>query len=138
MNRPLRTLGLASVLSIVCIFSQVSAGEAATSISTSLKALDTDHDGTLDINEVKAAGAAVFDRLDRDHDGTLDARELKGHLSAKEFSAADTDHDGTVSKDEYLALVARRFEAATPTNDGTLGAKQLKSRSGRALLRLLK
>ena len=40
--------------------------------------------------------------------------------------------------DEYLAVVEQRFKAADPDNDGTLDAKELRSRSGRALLRLLK
>jgi Ca2+-binding EF-hand superfamily protein len=105
---------------------------------TSCRLFDPDHDGTVDLNEAKTAGAAVFDRLERDHDGTLDARELKGRLSAKELAAADPDHDGTLTKDEYLALVEKRFAAANPDNDGTLDSKELKSPSGRALLRLLK
>ena len=50
---------------------------------------DTDNDGTLDLAEVKKAGAALFAKLDPDHDGTLDARELRSRLSAKELAAAD-------------------------------------------------
>src|ERR1700722_431865 len=72
-----------------------------------LQTLDTDHDGTVDLDEAKAAASAVFDRLDRDHDGTLDLRESRGHLSAKDLAAADPDHDGTLSKDEYLAIVEK-------------------------------
>jgi Ca2+-binding EF-hand superfamily protein len=100
------------------------------------KKFDTDNDGTLDLNEVKKAGA-LFDKLDRDHDSTLDRRELRGRLSAKEFAAADPDKDGTLTKDEYLAAVEQRFKAADPDNDGTLDAKELSTPAGRALLRLL-
>jgi hypothetical protein len=100
--------------------------------------LDTDNDGTVDLAEAKKAASALFDRLDPDHDGTLDQRELRGRLSAKEIAAADPDKDGTLTKDEYLAVVEQRFKAANPDNDGTLDAKELSSRSGRALLRLLK
>jgi Ca2+-binding EF-hand superfamily protein len=132
MNKPIKT-GFA-VAAALFLFSQNPAGAA----DNVLKALDPDHDGTVDLNEAKAAGAAVFDRLERDHDGTLDARELKGRLSAKELAAADPDRDGTLTKDEYLAVVEKRFTAANPDNDGTLDAKELKSPSGRALLRLLK
>jgi Ca2+-binding EF-hand superfamily protein len=134
MYKPVKAIGLAMVLGTVCLFSQTSPGTAA----NVLQALDPDHDGTVDLNEAKTAGAAVFDRLERDHDGTLDARELKGRLSAKELAAGDPDHDGTLTKDEYLALVEKRFAAANPDNDGTLDSKELKSPSGRALLRLLK
>src|ERR1700759_933034 len=103
--------------------------------SRSLKMLDTDHDGTVDLAEAKSAASALFDKLDRDHDGTLDKRELRGRLNAKEFADADPDHDGTLTKDEYLALVERRFNAANSDSDGTLDAKELSSAVGRSLLR---
>jgi Ca2+-binding EF-hand superfamily protein len=103
-----------------------------------LAGLDTDHDGTVSLDEAKKAAEIVFDKLDRDHDGTLTKRELRGRLSAKEFAAADTDKDGTLSKDEYLALVERRIKAADADNDGTLTRQELKTKAGRQLLRLLK
>jgi hypothetical protein len=37
-----------------------------------------------------------------------------------------------------MALVARRFKAADAKNDGKIDADELKTRSGRALLVLLK
>jgi EF hand domain-containing protein len=104
---------------------------------STIQKFDTDNDDTLDLNEVKKAGGAVFDKLDRDHDGTLDRRELRGRLTAKEFAAADPDKEGTLTKDEYLAVVEHRFKAADPDNDGTLDAKELKTSAGRALLRLV-
>ena len=100
--------------------------------------LDTDNDGTLDLEEAKKAASALFDKLDRDRDGTLDRRELAGRLSVKELRAADPDNDGTLTKQEYLALVEQRFRAANPDNDGTIDAKELNSRAGKALLRLLR
>ena len=105
--------------------------------SKSIKMLDTDNDGTVDLAEAKKAASAVFDKLERDKDGTLDKRELSRRLSARELAAADPDHDGTLTKDEYLALVEQRFKAADPDNDGTLDAKELNTAAGRALLRLL-
>ena len=103
-----------------------------------LAGLDTDHDGTVSLDEAKKAAEAMFDKLDRDHDGTLTRRELRGRLSAKEFAAADTDKDGTLSKDEYLALVEQRFKAADADNDGTLTRQELKTKAGRQLLHLLR
>ena len=103
-----------------------------------LAALDTDHDGTVSLDEAKKAAEIVFDKLDRDHDGTLTARELRGRLSAREFTAADTDKDGTLSKDEYLAVVERRFKAADTDNDGTLSRRELRSKAGHQLLLLLR
>ncbi len=61
--------------------------------SDPVRAFDTDHDGTLDYNEVKNAASALFERLDRDHDGTLDRRELRRRLNGKELGAADPDHE---------------------------------------------
>ena len=75
---------------------------------SSIKTLDTDNDGTVDLAEAKKAASALFDRLERDKDGTLDKHELSGRLSAKEFAVADPDHDSTLTKDEYLAVVEQR------------------------------
>ena len=99
-----------------------------------LRSLDSDADGTVDLNEAKAAAARVFDRLDRDRDGTLDRHELRGRVSASDLAAADPDKDGTVDKNEYMAIVERRFKAADADNDGTLDLKELRSRAGRALV----
>jgi Ca2+-binding EF-hand superfamily protein len=127
------TLGLAVILGAA------SAGHAlaARPPASALQALDTDHDGTVDLNETRTAASALFDRLDGDRDGTLDQRELKGRLSAKQLAAADPDHDGTLTKAEYLAIVESRFRAADPDHDGTLDAKELKSPAGQTLLRLV-
>src|SRR6266478_4200918 len=105
---------------------------------STIQKFDTDNDGTLDLNEVKKAGGALFDKLDRDHDGTLDRRELRGRLSAKEFAAADPDKDGTLTKDEYLAVVEQRFNAANQDSDGTLDAKEFGTKAGQSLMRLLR
>jgi EF hand len=43
-----------------------------------LAGLDTDHDGTVSLDEAKKAAEVMFDKLDRDHDGTLTGRELRG------------------------------------------------------------
>jgi Ca2+-binding EF-hand superfamily protein len=103
-----------------------------------IKLLDTDNDGTVDLDEAKRAASAVFDRLEKDKDGTLDAKELRGRLTAKELAAADPDNDGTLTKDEYLKVVEQRFKAANPDADGTIDAKEFKTKAGQALLRLLK
>jgi len=103
-----------------------------------LAGLDTDHDGTVSLDEAKKAAEIMFDKLDRDHDGTLTGRELRGRLSAREFTAADTDKDGTLSKDEYLSIVEQRFKAADTDNDGTLTRRELRSKAGRQLLLLLR
>jgi hypothetical protein len=135
MKMPVKELGFAAVLGIICTVSQTSAASRA---GGPLQALDTDNDGTGDLNETKTAAAIMFDRLDRDDDGTLDRRELKRRLSARELAAVDPDHDGTVTKDEYTTVVEKRFEAANRDNDNTLDARELGSRAGKALQRLVR
>jgi Ca2+-binding EF-hand superfamily protein len=105
---------------------------------TAIKALDTDNDGTLDLDEATKAAGAVFDRLQKDQDDTLDRKELGSRVSPKEFAAADPDKDKTLSKEEYVALVTKLFKQADVDGDGKLEAKELRSQAGRALLRLIR
>jgi len=98
---------------------------------------DTDHDGTVDLNEAKEAASALFDKLDTDRDGTLDFKELGGRLTEDQFKAADPDKDGTLSKDEYLGVVEKQFKAADPDNDGTVSAAEFETPAGRSLSKLL-
>ena len=96
-----------------------------------------DKDGTVDLNEAKAAATALFDKLEKDNDGTLDRKELHGRIPDADWAVADPDNDKTISKDEYLAYVEAVFKKADTDNDGTLDAKELKTPAGRALVRLL-
>jgi Ca2+-binding EF-hand superfamily protein len=133
----LKTLTLGSLLAVsLPAFAVMDASPSFA--ASALASLDTDHDGTVDLAEAKAAASALFDKLDKDKDGTLDHQELHGRIAAKDWAAADPDNDKTVSKDEYLAFVETAFKAADPDNDSTIDAKELKSPAGRALLRLLK
>jgi Ca2+-binding EF-hand superfamily protein len=108
------------------------------SAATSLTAADTDKDGTIDLNEAKAAASQEFDKLDTDKDGTIDLKEAAHHISKANFLAADPDKDKTLSKDEYLALVSKLFQTADAENDGTIDSKELHSKAGVALDRLIR
>jgi len=103
-----------------------------------LNAVDPDNDGTLDLNEAKAAASKLFDNRDTDKDGTVTAKELQGRLSKKDLAAGDPDKDGTLTKDEYLSIVESRFKAADPDADGKVDCKEAKTKAGHELLRLLK
>jgi len=102
-----------------------------------MQALDPDNNGTLDLNEARRAGGALFDRMDRNRNGMLNRRELGGRVTPQEFAAADVNRRGSLSKAEYLSVVEKRFRAANPDNDATIDEKELGSRAGHALLRLL-
>jgi Ca2+-binding EF-hand superfamily protein len=133
----MKTLTLASVLALS--LPAIAVMNASPSFAASaLASLDTDHDGTVDLAEAKAAAGALFDKLDKDHDGTLDHKELHGRIANQEWTVADPDNDKTISKDEYLAYVEALFKKADPDNDGTIDAKEANSSAGHALLRLLK
>jgi EF hand len=136
MNRQIPMV--ASALAAALILGGAFAPPAWSAPKSVLAMLDPDKDGTVDLMEAKAAGAAAFDRLEKDHDGTVDHSELHGRLSAKDMAAVDPDRDGTLDKAEYLALVEQRFKAADPDNDGTVDASELRSSAGQALVRLLK
>ena len=126
-----------AILNSLAISSILIGWPAFAAPSRAIRLLDSDNDGTVDLDEARKSASTLFDKLDRDRDGTLDRRELKGRLSAAEFAAADPDKDGTLSKDEYLKIVEDRFKAANRDNDGTLDEKELRSRAGQSLLRLL-
>jgi Ca2+-binding EF-hand superfamily protein len=105
--------------------------------SSPVTRFDTDHDGTVDIDEAKKAASDLFDRLDTDRDGSLSIKELQGRLTGKGFSAADPDKDNTLTKDEYLTVVEQRFRAADTDGDGTVNAEEFLKPAGQALARLL-
>lgn len=139
LNRPACALAAMLVLGLVIPTALPSAAFARSSgTERTLKMVDTDKDGTIDLAEAQAAAGKVFDAAETDKDGTVDAKELKGRVSKTDLKAADTDNDGTLDRKEYLALVEQRFKAADPDKDGTLDAKELKTPAGRSLLQLLK
>jgi hypothetical protein len=104
---------------------------------TPFSVMDTDHDGTLDLAEVKKAAIALFNELDTTRRGTLGRRELRGRMTAFEFWSADLNDDRRLTKDGYLALVDR-FLAADQDQSGTLTAAEFYSRAGLPLRRLVR
>jgi len=108
-----------------------------------IKSFDKDGDGTIDLNEAKTAGAALFDKLDAGRHGVLTNKELGDRVKLwqqalpspnpfKMFAA-----EGNITRDEYLALIETRFKLADQEHDGKLDAKELESEAGQALLKLL-
>jgi Ca2+-binding EF-hand superfamily protein len=105
-------------------------------IDAFLQQWDTDHDGTLSIDEIKKAALARFEELDRNHKGRLSRNQLAGVLAFQQFRQADKGKDGTLDKDEFLSVVEKLFQAADKDHDGTLDKTELGSSSGRTLLKL--
>jgi Ca2+-binding EF-hand superfamily protein len=134
--RPRSLLGLAALALVGLALVAPPTQAASINVDAFIRQWDADHDGTLDLDEVKKAASARFDQLDRNRDGTLDRRELGATMSVKEFRQADADKDGTLDKNEYLTMVEKRFQAADKNGDGKLDKKELNSPAGRSLLQL--
>jgi Ca2+-binding EF-hand superfamily protein len=100
--------------------------------------IDTNNDGTINLDEAKAAASKVFDKLDTNHDGTLDRAELRGRIPEQDWKIANPDNDKTLTKDEYLKYVEFAFKRADQNGDGTVDAKEADAHAGRVLLRLLR
>ena len=105
-------------------------------IDAFLQQWDTDHDGTLSVDEIKKSALARFEALDRNHKGRLNRNQLGGVLTFQQFRQADKDKDGTLDKNEFLSVVDKLFQAADKDHDGTLEKTELGSPTGRTLLKL--
>lgn len=124
-----RTLLLASALTFA-----LSPSFAASVFS----GIDTNNDGTISLDEAKAAASKAFDTLDTNHDGTLNRAELRGRVPAQDWKIANPDNDKTLTKDEYLKYVEYAFKRADTSGDGTVDAKEASTPAGHLLLRLLR
>jgi Ca2+-binding EF-hand superfamily protein len=112
---------------------------ASPSLAASVfRGIDTDNDGTIDLNEAKAAASLTFDKLDVHHSGTLSRAELRGRVPPQDWAIADPDGDKTLTKEEYLNYVEFAFKRADTDGDGTVDPKEARTHAGRLLLRLLR
>jgi Ca2+-binding EF-hand superfamily protein len=108
-----------------------------------MKTVDTDKNGTINLNEAKSAAAAVIVKIDVDHNGILDQKELGERYTTLQTMLPSPNpfmfwkSKATVTKEDYLSLVETRFKAADPDKDGTLDAKELATESGQELLKLV-
>ena len=61
---------------------------------------DHNHNGRIEVSELRESLAKAFAQLDADHDGQLTAAEA-AYMPEAEFKKFDTDHDGTLSAGEF-------------------------------------
>jgi Ca2+-binding EF-hand superfamily protein len=63
---------------------------------------DRNHDGRIELSELRESLAKVVEQIDADHDGKLTAAETV-FMHASQFKAFDKDADGTLSSAEFIA-----------------------------------
>lgn len=132
MRKFVHTFSIAAT-ALFLMGSVAAAGDAA----AALKALDSDDDGTIDLQEAEAGAKKVWETINTDDDKTLEADELQGMLDDEGLDMADPDDDGTLDWAEYKALVEKKFKAANPDDDGTIDLKELESPAGQELQKLI-
>ena len=63
---------------------------------------DRNHDGRIELSELRESLVKAFGQLDTDHDGKLSAVEA-AYMPADEFKAFNKNRDGQLSLDEFIA-----------------------------------
>jgi Ca2+-binding EF-hand superfamily protein len=124
--------------------------EFVSNIQARFNAVDTNHDGFLDANEINAAQGkevqqaravemqrleAEFNKLDTNHDGQLSKAEfmaaappLRARESAQQIiGAVDANKDGKISLQEYEARPVANFNKLDTNHDGTVSPQELQA-----------
>lgn len=64
--------------------------------------VDRNHNGRIELSELRESLAKAFEQLDTDHDGKLSAAEA-AHMPAAEFQRFDKNRDGSLTLEEFVA-----------------------------------
>ncbi len=96
--------------------------EARGRLVRNFDAIDTDHDGRLSRDELKAAWAAHRGMKDDKKDGGPG----KGGDKAGHLAMLDTDHDRKISWAEFSAGIKAHFDQLDANHDGYLDAGELR------------
>ena len=103
--------------------------------------LDHNGDGYLDKTEVSGKLAENFDKIDTNHDGKLSRDELRAAWKAHRgghhhghhghhmgLAKLDTDHDGRVSFAEFTAAMRAHFDRLDTNHDGYIDSSEMAAR----------
>jgi Ca2+-binding EF-hand superfamily protein len=124
--------------------------EFLSNIQARFNAIDANHDGLIDANEVTAAQQkevqqaraaelqrleAEFNRLDTNHDGQLSKAEFMAAappVRAREtpqqlIAAMDGNKDGKISLQEYEAAPLSNFNKLDTNHDGTVSPQEMQA-----------
>jgi Ca2+-binding EF-hand superfamily protein len=87
---------------------------------------DTNHDGSIELDEFSARLIDVFFMGDTNKDGKLSKEEYDAVVVIREdFSAADHDKDGFVSRTEFIRARLPLFQQADKNEDGVLSLEEV-------------
>ncbi len=100
-----------------------------------LEQLDTNKDGAISRDEVKAERLERFAMADIDSDGAVSQAEMvaftearraerRERRQARQFARLDTDGNGTVSAEEFAGREMKMFERADINGDGSVDAEE--------------
>jgi Ca2+-binding EF-hand superfamily protein len=102
---------------------------------TILEAFDANHDGTVTRAEMDAGLKADFAKADTNHDGRLDEDEVRAvnlaRWTADSSTASplvDWNHDGFVDFKEFAATAHSLFDQMDADGDGKLSPQELRPR----------
>lgn len=110
--------------------------QPASSLLKTLMAYDTDHGGHVTRAELEAGLHKEFDAADKDHDGKLNLEEMRAvndkrwhEEGAAVTPLADWNGDGVVDFDEFAAGPRSLFEQLDKNHDGMLSPKEIDPRA---------
>jgi Ca2+-binding EF-hand superfamily protein len=129
---------------------QMTRAQLISNTENQFKAIDTNHDGQLDANEITVMQQkqlqqgrtaeqqkmeAEFTKLDTNHDGQLSkaefmaaAPQLKSRVTPQQFiGAMDANKDGKISLQELEARPLAAFNKLDANHDGTVTAAELQA-----------
>lgn len=124
-NALIRTISCALAALALCA-GTASAQQRAYDPRQAFKETDTNHDGSVELDEFSARLTDVFFMGDVNKDGKLSKEEYDAVVVIREdFSAADHDKDGFVSRNEFIATRLPLFKQADKNGDGVLSEQEV-------------
>jgi Ca2+-binding EF-hand superfamily protein len=121
MLKHLWALAAATLLLAGSAQAQVTDDFATGNMHFDVKAMDTNHDGMISHDEMKAYGEKMWSAMAKD------APTIPVVQAAQDFArgnvnfnakAMDTDHDGTISKDEFMTYAEHKFDKMKKDSHG--------------------